>query len=164
LQVDVAARRWCHDGDPVLCANLVVRDKLLDSGRIGSRVDLRSDTGRVLTALEKSSGALGNAAISEVVEGIREEVRRGRPMAELMEDSEYFPDILVNMIAVGEETGRLDELLVTAADQMDDEVDYTVRNLSTLLEPALLSVIFGMVLFLAMALFLPMWDMVKLAR
>ena len=81
-----------------------------------------------------------------------------------MEEGSLFPPMMTQLVSVGEETGKLDEMLLRVADHLSTEVDYTIRNLSTLLEPMLLSVIFGMVLFLALALFLPMWDMVKLVQ
>jgi type IV secretory pathway component VirB8 len=68
------------------------------------------------------------------------------------------------MVAISEETGTLDEMLDKVAQYYDNEVDTSIRNLTTLLEPILLSFIFGIVLFLALAIFLPMWDLVKLVR
>lgn len=118
----------------------------------------------ILMALEISSRAIGNAVISNVVEDIRGEIRGGKSLAEPMERSGFFPAMMIQMSAVGEETGKLDEMLIRVSDHLSGEVDYTIRNLSTLLEPMLLSMIFGMVLFIALALFLPMWDMVKLVR
>lgn len=118
----------------------------------------------ILFALEISGRTVGNVIISAEVERIRNEIRGGRPLAAPMEESGMFPPMMTQMVAVGEETGKLDEMLLKVSDHMNSEVDYTIRNLSTLLEPMLLSVIFGMVLFLALALFLPMWDMVRLVR
>lgn len=68
------------------------------------------------------------------------------------------------MIAVGEETGGLDEMLKKVADFYENELDFTIKRLTTLLEPFMLIVIFGMVLFLALSVFLPMWDMVKFVK
>ena len=118
----------------------------------------------ILFALEISGRTVGNVIISAEVERIRNEIRGGRPLAAPMEESDLFPPMMTQMVSVGEETGQLDEMLLKVSDHMNSEVDYTIRNLSTLIEPMLLSVIFGMVLFLALALFLPMWDMVKFAQ
>ncbi|MDO8445069.1 MAG: type II secretion system F family protein [Deltaproteobacteria bacterium] len=118
----------------------------------------------ILMALEISGRTVGNVIISAEVERIRNEIRGGRPLAAPMEESGLFPPMMTQMVSVGEETGQLDEMLLKVADHLNSEVDYTIRNLSTLIEPMLLSVIFGMVLFLALALFLPMWDMVKLVQ
>ncbi|MBI4746443.1 MAG: type II secretion system F family protein [Deltaproteobacteria bacterium] len=118
----------------------------------------------ILMALEISGRSVGNVIISSEVERVRNEIRGGRPLAAPMEDSGLFPPMMTQMVAVGEETGKLDEMLLRVADHLSAEVDYTIRNMSTLLEPMLLTVIFGMVLFLALALFLPMWDMVKFTQ
>lgn len=118
----------------------------------------------ILTALEISGRAVGNVIVSDEVERVRNEIRGGKPLAKPMEESGFFPAMMIQMVAVGEETGKLDDMLLGVSDHLNSEVDYTIRNLSTLLEPMLLSVIFGMVLFIALALFLPMWDMVKLVR
>lgn len=118
----------------------------------------------ILLAMEISGRAVGNVIISAEVERVRNEIRGGRTLAAAMEEGGLFPPMMTQMVSVGEETGKLDEMLLRVADHLNTEVDYTVRNMSTLLEPMLLSVIFGMVLFLALALFLPMWDMVKFAK
>lgn len=118
----------------------------------------------IMTALEISGRTTGNIAVSSEIEKIRDEIRGGRPLADPMEDSGLFPAMMVQMASVGEETGKLDDMFLKVSEHLNNEVDYTVRNLSTLLEPVLLTVIFGMVLFLALALFLPMWDMVRLVR
>jgi type II secretory pathway component PulF len=72
--------------------------------------------------------------------------------------------MVVQMVTVGEETGKLDEMLEKVAEYYDKEVDSTIRNLTTLLEPILLAFIFVVVLFLALAIFLPMWDILKIVR
>lgn len=118
----------------------------------------------IMMAMEISGRAIGNVVMYGEVEHIRDQIRGGKAMAEPMQESGLFPVMMIQMVAVGEETGRLDDMLLKVSDHMNGEVDYTIRNLSTLIEPILLSVIFAMVLFLALALFLPMWDMVKLVK
>ncbi|GAL06384.1 MSHA biogenesis protein MshG [Photobacterium aphoticum] len=68
------------------------------------------------------------------------------------------------MIAVGEETGQVDELLLEAADFYDREVDYDLKTLTAKIEPLLLLVVAGMVLLLALGIFLPMWGLLDVAR
>ncbi|HWR73759.1 MAG TPA: type II secretion system F family protein, partial [Nitrospirota bacterium] len=71
----------------------------------------------------------------------------------------------VQMVAVGEEAGRdLDAMLAKVSEYYDRDVEYALRNLSTVIEPILLLVVGGMVLFLALGIFLPMWDMITLFR
>ena len=81
-----------------------------------------------------------------------------------MRVSKVFPPIVTRMIAVGEETGRMDEMLVKISDYYDTEVEYAIKNLSTMIEPILIVIIGGMVLFLALGIFLPMWDMISLMK
>jgi MSHA biogenesis protein MshG len=73
-----------------------------------------------------------------------------------------FPPLVVQMMAVGEETGNIDVMLDKVADYYDKDVEYALRNLSTLIEPILLLFVGGMVLFLALGIFLPMWNMISL--
>jgi type II secretory pathway component PulF len=131
--------------------------------------------GRVLGALYKSglpilrsldivSRAVENRVVASAVKSIEEDVRAGKGLSTPMADLKLFPPMVVQMVATGEETGKLDEMLDKVAQYYDNEVDSAIRNLTTLLEPFLLAFIFGIVLFLALAIFLPMWDLVRLVR
>jgi MSHA biogenesis protein MshG len=68
------------------------------------------------------------------------------------------------MIAVGEETGRIDELLLEVADFYDREVDYDLKTLTARIEPLLLVIVAGMVMILALGIFLPMWGMLDIIK
>jgi MSHA biogenesis protein MshG len=68
------------------------------------------------------------------------------------------------MMAVGEETGQLDTMLNKVSDYYDMDVEYTLRNLATMIEPILLLFVGGMVLFLALGIFLPMWNLMSLFK
>ncbi len=68
----------------------------------------------------------------------------------------------VQMIRVGEETGKIDELLLKVSEYYDMQVEYTVSNLTVLIEPMLIVMLGGMVLVLALGMFLPMWNMISL--
>lgn len=68
------------------------------------------------------------------------------------------------MMAVGEETGQIDTMLNKVSDYYDRDVEYSLRNLSTMIEPILLLFVGGMVLFLALGIFLPMWNMLSLFK
>ncbi|MEK7688645.1 MAG: type II secretion system F family protein [Deltaproteobacteria bacterium] len=118
----------------------------------------------ILQSLDIVSRVTDNRLISRAVKDIETDIRSGKSLSELMEQSRLFPPMVVQMVRVGEETGALDEMLEKVAQYYDQEVDYTVRNLTTSLEPILLTVIFGMVLFLALAIFLPMWDIVSIVK
>jgi type II secretory pathway component PulF len=118
----------------------------------------------ILQALDIVSRVVQNRVISEEIKRMEAEVRGGKNISEPMADSPHFPPMVVQMVTVGEETGKLDEMLEKVAEYYDKEVDSTIRNLTTLLEPILLAFIFVVVLFLALAIFLPMWDILKIVR
>lgn len=130
---------------------------------------------RVFGALQKSglpmdatleivAGTVGNVVIARAVEGLRDRLREGSTLEAPMAASGLFPPLVIQMTAVGEETGNLDVMLSKVSDYYDLEVDYRLRTLSTMLEPVLLLFVGGMVLLMALGVFLPMWDMIKLVR
>jgi type II secretory pathway component PulF len=118
----------------------------------------------ILQSLDIVSRAVDNTVIASEVKRIEEEIRAGRPLSEELGKSVRFPPLVVQMIAVGEVTGKLDEMLDKVSEYYDQEVDASIRNLASMLEPMLLAVIFAMVLFLALAIFLPMWDIIKVVK
>jgi MSHA biogenesis protein MshG len=75
-----------------------------------------------------------------------------------------FTPLVLQMIGVGEETGRIDELLQEVAEFYEQEVDYDVKNLSSAIEPILIVFMAGLVGILALGIFLPMWDMLKVVQ
>lgn len=115
----------------------------------------------ILHSLDVVTNTLGNLLVARAVEVIKEDVSEGSGLVSPMQRSGMFPPIVVQMVGVGEETGALDEMLNKVADYYDTEVEYSIRNLSTTLEPVLLAVLAGMILFLALGVFLPMWDMIS---
>lgn len=121
----------------------------------------KSGLAMILT-LDIVSETVGNVVLARGIEEIREGVREGKGLAEPMEAAGLFPPLVVQMVAVGEETGELESLLNRVSDYYDMEVEYTLRNLSTMIEPILLLFVGGMVLFLALGIFLPMWNMISL--
>jgi type II secretory pathway component PulF len=118
----------------------------------------------MLLTLDIVAETVGNVVISRVVEQMRESLRQGKTLREPMEASDVFPPLLVQMVAVGEEAGNLDEMLNKVSDYYDMDVEYALRNLSTMIEPILLLFVGGMVLFLALGIFLPMWNMISLFK
>lgn len=118
----------------------------------------------ILKSFEVVARAVGNAAVGRSVLAVADAVEKGRTLAEPMARDPLFPPLVVQMIAVGEKTGELEGLLLKVSEHYDREADYAIRNLSTALEPILLVIIGAMVFFLALAVFMPMWDMVRLIR
>jgi len=114
----------------------------------------------ILDALEICAKSSGNVIIEELIYGVRKEVSAGRTLAEpLAQSPTIFPNMVVQMINVGESTGALDQMLIKIADFYDDEVDNSVANLMTMLEPMLM-VFLGVVIgFIVVALYLPIFQM-----
>jgi type II secretory pathway component PulF len=115
----------------------------------------------ILDTLEIASATVTNKVISQEINKLRESVREGSGLSEPLKQSGVFPPIVVQMISVGEQSGKLDEMMPKVSQHYDLEVEYTIKNLSTLIEPVLIITIGGIVLFLALAIFLPMWDMAR---
>ena len=92
----------------------------------------------ILNALQIVKGTLGSKRMAEIISSVREGVRKGRGISEGLKKSNIFPSIAVHMITVGEETGRLDEMLLKIAERFDSEVRTTVKRMLSLLEPVLI--------------------------
>jgi MSHA biogenesis protein MshG len=90
---------------------------------------------------------------------MREGVERGESMHRTAAVSGMFTPLVLQMISVGEETGTIDELLAEVADFYDAEIEYDVERLSDAIEPILISIIGGLVLVMALGVFLPIWDL-----
>lgn len=118
----------------------------------------------VLQALEIVADTVGNVVIARVVLQIRDSARQGRGLIQPMRVSRVFPPVVVQMVAVGEESGKLEEMLGKVSDYYDREVEYSIRNLSTALEPLLLAVIGGVILFIALAIFMPWWNLINVFK
>jgi MSHA biogenesis protein MshG len=110
------------------------------------------------------SRAVDNEFIGERILQMRDGVERGETITRTATATGMFPPLVVQMIAVGEETGAMDSLLDEVADHYDREVDYALKNLSAALEPILIVMIGVMVLILALGVFLPMWNLAKAVR
>jgi len=118
----------------------------------------------MLHSLDIVAGTLGNVIISRAVEVIKESVREGKGLAQPMAGTLVFPPMVTQMVAVGEETGALDDMLTKVSNYYDLEVEYAIKNLATTLEPVLLFLLAGVILFLALGIFLPIWDMMSVLK
>ncbi len=110
----------------------------------------------VLTALKITADTLTNKAISEEVETIRERVIEGDSISDSLAHTKHFPPMVVNMIAVGEEGGRLGAVTKRVADAYDTEVDRAVKAMAALFEPILIVAMGIIIGFLVIAMLLPM--------
>jgi type IV pilus assembly protein PilC len=92
----------------------------------------------VLESLEVTGGAIGNRVIEAELREAAKEVKNGKQLSETIEKSKYFPAIVSQMLAVGEETGKVDTILVKVADFYEEEVDTLIDGLSALIEPLMI--------------------------
>ena len=114
--------------------------------------------------LQTVAKSIGNAYLTVKMTMLSDGIERGESLWKTAHSTGLFTPLVLQMIALGEETGSLPELLDEVAEHYKREVDYDLDNLSDALEPLLMVAVGGMVLVLALGIFLPMWDMVKLVR
>lgn len=112
-------------------------------------------------ALNLTADAVDNAYVSQRIVGMRLNIERGESLARVAGTSGLFTPLVMQMINVGEETGRVDELLEEVAEYYEREVDYDLKTLTAKIEPILISIVSAMVLVLALGIFTPMWDMMS---
>lgn len=112
----------------------------------------------LLEALELASNTSGNTALGAAVEQARIGVREGESLGELLQASGLFPPLLIRMIAVGERSGELEPMLIRVADAYEQEVDSALTTLTSVLEPAMMVIMGGLVLFIVLAVMLPIFE------
>ncbi len=113
----------------------------------------------LVEALESVAGATGNIVYENGVMAMRDEVATGQRLQQAMENTELFPNMVIQMIAVGEESGSLDDMSAKVADFYEEDVDNAVDNLSSLLEPLIMSILGVLVGGLVIAMYLPIFKM-----
>jgi MSHA biogenesis protein MshG len=114
--------------------------------------------------LRTVSASIGNTWLGEKMASLSADIERGESLSVTAAHSALFTPLILQMIALGEETGALPELLDESSDYYKREVDYDLENLSAALEPILIVTVGAVVLILALGVFLPMWDMVARAK
>ena len=113
----------------------------------------------LVEALESVSGATGNIVYEVGVLQMKDEVSTGQRLQQAMENTDLFPNMVIQMIAVGEESGSLDEMSAKVADFYEEDVDNAVDNLSSLLEPMIMAILGVLVGGLVVAMYLPIFKM-----
>jgi len=113
----------------------------------------------LVEALESVAGATGNIVYEDGVMQMRDEVATGQRLQQAMENTGLFPNMVVQMIAVGEESGSLDDMSAKVADFYEEDVDNAVDNLSSLLEPMIMAILGVLVGGLVVAMYLPIFKM-----
>jgi type II secretory pathway component PulF len=118
----------------------------------------------ILDALSITRDTVGNKILSKAVDNMKEDVTRGTMLSEPMRGAKIFPPLAVQMVAIGEKSGSLEAMLSKVADYFDRDANYMITNLMPLIEPLLLLGLAFVVVLLALGVYLPMWDMVKLIK
>ena len=118
----------------------------------------------ILDGLNITAKTAGNKVIEKAVFGVRQGVSEGKTIAEPLSESKVFPPMVTQMIAVGESTGALDNMLEKIADFYDEEVDIAVDNLTSMLEPILMVFLGGAVGFIVVAMYLPIFKLITLIK
>ncbi len=113
----------------------------------------------LVEGLESVAGATGNVVYEEAVMEIKDGVATGSRLQQCMENTGLFPNMVIQMIAVGEESGSLDEMSAKVADFFEDDVDNAVDGLSSLLEPMIMAILGVLVGGLVIAMYLPIFKM-----
>jgi type II secretory pathway component PulF len=118
----------------------------------------------ILQILEITSTTVNNVILSQSIEEISRKVREGKTLADAMKESGKFTPLVIQMVAVGESSGTFDEMLVRITEYYDIELENSIKKMTTYIEPALTLFMGVVVLFLALAVFLPWWNMASLFK
>lgn len=113
----------------------------------------------LLQALEITGKTAGNAVVEDAMDDIRASVRSGGAISAPMKSADIFPPMVTHMVGVGEETGSLDTMLSKIADFYEDQVAAAVKSLTSILEPVMLVVVGGIVGFVVIAMYMPMFKL-----
>ncbi len=111
----------------------------------------------ILDALEISAKTAGNTIIEETLMEVKEMVRKGDNLSFAMATVSEFPDMVIQMVSVGEETGTLDDMMQKISKYYEDEVDDAVKNLTSMIEPFIIIVLGGIIGFLVVSMYLPIF-------
>ena len=117
----------------------------------------------MLEAIDIVKDVVGNTVIRQALIASRESIREGKSIAAPMKESGQFPPILTHMIAVGERTGELEQMLNVVADAYDAQVDVAITSMTKLLEPLMILVMGGIITLVALSIFMPMLQLNNLS-
>ncbi len=107
---------------------------------------------------------VSNTTLRRSIQNISSGISRGEPLSDLFKGTAIFPTFVIQMIAVGEKTGKLEAILFDIANFYDQETDYAIRNMTAVLEPVLLLVMGSMVAFIALSVLLPIFNLIKVFK
>lgn len=118
----------------------------------------------ILSALDIVGDTAGNEVVAQAVKKIRAAIKEGETIAKPLSEAPVFPSMLVQMIAVGEETGALDSMLNKVADFYDNEVSTSVDGLTSMIEPLMMALLAGVVGTMVIAMYMPMFNVIGLVK
>jgi MSHA biogenesis protein MshG len=119
---------------------------------------------QLVQALNLTAQAVDNRYVGEKIDRMANGIQRGDTLTNTAAGARLFTPLVVQMLAVGEETGEVDNMLLEVAEYYEREVEYDMKNLTSAIEPILIVAIGGMVLVLALGVFLPMWNLATAVR
>ena len=114
----------------------------------------------IIQTLNTVCTSVGNVVIEGMIREVALNIEKGQGIASSMKKFDFFPPMVVRMISIGEQSGSLDNMLESIAEHYETEVGYAVKGLIAMIEPILTVFIGGGVVVMAMAIFMPMWNMV----
>lgn len=118
----------------------------------------------VLEALYVTENTVRNSVISRVIDSVRLAVTEGQNLTDPFKTSGVFPPTVIQMVSLGEKSGKLDRMFIEVASFYEREVEYAMRNITSALEPLLLFVMGGIVAFIALSVLLPIFNLIKVFR
>ncbi len=124
-------------------------------------VNLQDAGVSLIQSLDILEAIFGNDYLTTKFRAIKKDITEGKGLGESFEKTGIFPPIVVQMVAVGEQSGRLSEMLSSVASFFEQEVEYSVKNLTSMIEPLLIVGLGGIVLFIALALLMPIINLTK---
>ncbi len=118
----------------------------------------------LLQSMDIAKAVVNNVVIADAIESAKEGIREGESIAEPLRRSKILPPMVTHMIAVGEKTGELEQMLFKVSEAYDSEVETTMSRMTSLLGPIVILVLGGVVLFIVLAILLPMFEMNQITR
>lgn len=118
----------------------------------------------IMQSLTILSATMGNEALTRAFDNVREHIKEGAGIAAPLKSVKYFTPMVIDMLAIGEESGKIDEMMRAVATHYDSEVEYAIKGLSDSITPILIVGLAAIVGFFALAIFMPMWDLTKMIK
>jgi type IV pilus assembly protein PilC len=118
----------------------------------------------ILLALDIVRDTAGNIIFADAIESCSNQLQEGIPLSTALKSKKVFPDMALSMLEIGEETGEMDRMLSKVADFYEDEVATAVKTLTSLLEPAMIVFVGGIVGVILVAMYLPMFSIFEKIR